>query len=156
MTWIAGNWVRLIPYAAVALALMAGYLYWHHQQAEIASLKQSLTVAEANGALAEKLARDDASALDIAAKQHAADDAAIQKHFEHQATAEKAKTIILESIDHAPASDDGPVAPVLLHALDCLRQPTPDAPGARDAFCQGNAPGGPPGMPAAAGTSPPQ
>jgi hypothetical protein len=147
MSWILGNWVRLLPWLGGVVLLLGGWAYLHHQNALLTSLRQNLAVAEANGALAEKLARDNAAALDIAAKQHVADMAAVQNHYRHQAAAEKATAHILESIDHAPSSDDGPVAPVLAHALDCLRQRAGDAPGARASDCSAQAPGSPADMP---------
>jgi hypothetical protein len=147
MTWVLGNWIRFIPYVAVAAVLAGVYFYWHHQQAEIANLKQSLTVAEVNGALAEKLARSNAFALDAAEKQHADDEAAIVAHFKRQASADKATAAILESIKNAPDSDDGPVAPMLMRVLDCLRQRAAAPPGAGGSYCEGKGAGGASGLP---------
>ena len=147
MTWILGGWVRLIPWALGVLALLGGWAYVHHQESEVARLRQNLAVAAANGDLAEKLARGNAAALDIAARQHLADMAAVQQHYQHQAAAEKVASHILESIDHAPSSDDGPVATVLMRALDCLRQRARDAAGAAGSDCAADTPGAAAGMP---------
>jgi hypothetical protein len=151
MNWVLGSWFRLLPWVAGGAVVVMAWAYAHHQQAQVEALRQSLTVAEANGRFADKMARDNASALAIAAKQYAADEAALEDHYKHQAAAGKAVAVLLESINHAPPSDDGPVAPVLMRAFNCLREPAGDAAGARDAFCKGDPAERADGVPGAAG-----
>lgn len=134
--WITGNWIRLIPYIAILLGVFGAWAYIHHQTAQIEALQANLTQSRANTATAETAAHANAAALGVAIKQHAADMAAINKHYAAQAAINKAADRLLEYVNNAPETDDGPIAPVLLRALNGLCESTSNPLGASDYHCK--------------------
>jgi hypothetical protein len=126
---ITGNWIKALPYLLCLIALGGGYWYWHNQQGHILTLERDLKQSQAN----EILSAGAADVNGIAAKQThlqaEADDKAVVDHItgQQQITAEAALNI--KEINHAPETDDAVVAPVLAHALDCLRDQAARSPG---------------------------
>lgn len=140
---ITGNWIKLLPSLLCLIALGAGYWYWHGQQGQIASLTRDLKQSQTNEILTSGAADADAMAARQTHHQLEVNDKAAAAHADSQARITAAAATTLTEISNAPQSDDAPVAPVLAHALDCLRGQAGNSPGAADRSDQGAATCGP-------------
>ena len=112
-------WKFVAAAAAIAIVCFAVWLF-QHQAKEIGALKverdNAISVANANAAIAERQDKARRRLVGIAEKLALEKDA-IRKN----ANGRRQKII------DAPASDDGPLAPVLGRVLDGLRAPTGSA-----------------------------
>jgi len=104
--WILGG--------VVALSAAALYFYVGHLRAENERLAKDVAIAvdAANRNAQALIAMDEFHAFAVATLS------AERDAFAHRV---KVQSNIQREIDHAPSTDDGPVAPVLARALDGLR-----------------------------------
>lgn len=106
---------RALSYA-LAAAVVAVLVLWSYvmmQQRDASRYRESVLLA----AHAETL-----SALSALEADRARTVAALEAVNLAQKARADALHILVTEIDHAPESDDGPVAPVLRHALDGVRR----------------------------------
>lgn len=124
-TLLAGLWDyrKLILYALLAVAAAAGWLYVAGLRGEVARLSGDLE-------LAERTARHNAAAADAIRKDAERKLAVLAEERDALAQRSARVVIVKEKISRAAPTEDGPVAPVVCHALDGLWPGQPAARGA--------------------------
>lgn len=110
------QWAMGGAFAVLALALALSVNLVLSQAEDLGKLRSSLATATA-------AARENAAALDAARAQAARDVAAVASDRDTLARRLASVAQMRKEIAYAPASDDGPVAPVLARALGRLRLP---------------------------------
>lgn len=111
--WAAGNLPTVALIAAALLAL------WFRAQAELAETR--LAKARSEAALARESAARTVAAYEHLQKAEAAARAALEENHKRALARASSLAAALEEVKNAPASEDGPVAPVLERALERLR-----------------------------------
>lgn len=108
----------LIAVGAVAL-ITAGITFWY-QRHEIASLSQKLIGANGQITTLQNVNRHNAETM----QELAADDARKQRLYQErqsrEAVTKKSADSVKKELNDAPATDDGPIAPVLERALEWM------------------------------------
>lgn len=105
--------------ALFAAAIIGAGGWWYHHR--VGALKSTIATKDnAIGRLQASNQRYQAT-VDTLQAQLALNDAATEALRKKLAAGHQRASTELRAIDQAPASDDGPVAPVLAHALDALR-----------------------------------
>lgn len=117
----AWDWRRLIVPALAIVAGIAAFAYISHLRADRARLTAANARLEASLSVAEQAARDNAAAVDRLKADNARALAAVSAERDAMARRVRQLAALRSEIDHAPPSDDGPVAAVLSRALDGLR-----------------------------------
>lgn len=121
--------------AFLAVAIIYGAWSWQSKSQKATIAAQQATIQSLNVAVIEAKSVNDANMATLEAiKADLARQAEIATKFEKQARARGAALkATLKRIEDAPATDDGPVAPVLGRELDRLRNDgAGDAPADRD------------------------
>lgn len=120
---------RLYGGLIAGVALVGIYLYWVNLTGSIKRLETERTalqetVSTLNHQRDEAIRVSRANAAEVLAIRERADAVLLQisEHYEERLAAKDQSSGIIQEIDHAPQSDDGPIAPVLARALDRLRE----------------------------------
>lgn len=124
---------KLVGLALAAAAVIGAVLYIGHLRSVRDDLTRENGTLKAHLDQAIDVAEMNRQALERTKKDHAAAIAALEAANAGLTRRLVAATRIRTEIDHAPASDDAPLAPVLRRALDGLRHNAGDAPAARGA-----------------------
>lgn len=115
MTWLAALASRLWPYALAAAIVVGAWLYVDHLRDSLSDTRAQLNATE-SALEAETLRRE-------AERRH--HESIVAALAAERAAADKRAADLAQArafVSQAPASDDGPVAPVLKQALDALRR----------------------------------
>lgn len=106
------------------LGAMAGGLVWYirHQNAKIHDL--TVTNQRISDTLAQQVEvnKSNGQTIEDLKKQNAANVTALEADAAQIASLNQQSQQLKDELTHAPASQDGPVAPVLTHLFDELRQ----------------------------------
>lgn len=130
LSGISGPW-RLLAMGALAAALLGGWLYIAHLHARAEQAEQQIARLTQNLETATTAARTNAAAaIQLQAEATRTIEAVTRERDSFAKRSTKIR-IIEKEIAHAPATDDGPVAPVLTRTLDRLRESIAET-GARD------------------------
>lgn len=115
MTWLVAILAKGWPYALVAGVVLAGWLY-------VSDLRESLAESQAKLTATQLELETATIRAEVRERQH---QTAIAALAAERAAADKRAADLAAArafVSQAPASDDGPVAPVLRGALDALRR----------------------------------
>lgn len=126
MIWLLANW-KLIVGGALAAAFIAMLAIIGIQSARINSLKANYEYQVQKTQDIAEIADKNIKAYYDLKEQHERDMAAVNQDKEATATRLKNVSQKLKDIANAPASDNGPVAPVLSRTIDGLRSNHGDA-----------------------------
>ena len=126
MIWLLANW-KLIVGGAIAAAFLAMLAIIGIQSARINSLKANYEYQVQKTQDIAAIADKNIKAYYDLKEQHERDMAAVNQDKEATATRRKNVSQKLKDIANAPASDNGPVAPVLSRTIDGLRSNHSDA-----------------------------
>lgn len=126
MIWLLANW-KLVVGGAIAAGFIAMLAIIGIQSSRINSLKANYEYQVQKTQDIAAIADKNIKAYYDLKEQHERDMAAVNQDKEATATRLKNVSQKLKDIANAPASDNGPVAPVLSRTIDGLRSNHSDA-----------------------------